>query len=416
MIKQEDKDYNIKLYPIYKMFGTDLLFFYAIIFIFYTQIKNFDASQILFLDALSPILMIFFNLPATIIVEKLGLKRGVILGNLLMAVFIAILIVAPNIFIVAVALLFNAFSFTLKRLTENNILAETVDIETENGKYMFSLIESIGTRNYEILDGVTSFFTGLTYIINPYLPIIITFIFQFVATLLSANFKIDSNMEKDNNYKNSLISDFVEIIKSKRIQAILLFVLLFEGILYATFSLRETLLVESLNISASLFSIIIACLTMIGGIMTMLQKQVHNLFRNKSLTFISIIYALSMIIAGFVAISSLSYNAKMIIILLLFMLEYSFRDIYLILIISYSKNFTTKEIRVKVTSVVEAIRNISNGVIALIASIMLNFFSIDYVFIYMGSVLLIILIISLSWMKKHFGLKPEEYEKKDIFD
>ncbi len=416
MIKQEDKDYNIKLYPIYKMFGTDLLFFYAIIFIFYTQIKNFDASQILFLDALSPILMIFFNLPATIIVEKLGLKRGVILGNLLMAVFIAILIVAPNIFIVAVGLLFNAFSFTLKRLTENNILAETVDIETENGKYMFSLIESIGTRNYEILDGVTSFFTGLTYIINPYLPIIITFIFQFVATLLSANFKIDSNMEKDNNYKNSLISDFVEIIKSKRIQAILLFVLLFEGILYATFSLRETLLVESLNISASLFSIIIACLTMIGGIMTMLQKQVHNLFRNKSLTFISIIYALSMIIAGFVAISSLSYNAKMIIILLLFMLEYSFRDIYLILIISYSKNFTTKEIRVKVTSVVEAIRNISNGVIALIASIMLNFFSIDYVFIYMGSVLLIILIISLSWMKKHFGLKPEEYEKKDIFE
>ena len=416
MISFEDKMHNTKLYPIYKMFGTDLLFFYAIIFIFYTQIKGFDASQILFLDALSSLYTLCFNIPATSIVEKIGLKKSLILGNLLMCVFIVILIFAPNIYVVAIASLFHAFSFTLKRLTESNILAETVDVESEEGKYMFSIIESVGTRNYELLDGITSFFTGITFLINPYFPILITLIFQITATLLSTNFRgISNNEGKTEKKRESLIADFIEIIKSKRIQSILLFMLLFEGTLFSTFSLRETMLVESLNIETSKFSIIIAILTIIGGIMTILQRYVHKLFRNKSLTFLGIIYVLTMIVAGLVALSSFSYIIKLIVILLLFTIEYAFRDIYLILIISYSKNFTTKDIRVKVTSVVEAVKNISNFSIALIASLMLNIWSIEYTFLYMGLALLILLLLSLSWMKKHFGLSPEQYSEKDIF-
>ena len=37
MIKLTDREYNTKLYPIYKAIGMDLLFYYAIIFIFFTE-------------------------------------------------------------------------------------------------------------------------------------------------------------------------------------------------------------------------------------------------------------------------------------------------------------------------------------------------------------------------------------------
>ena len=417
MIKFEDKMHNTKLYPIYKMFGTDLLFFYAIIFIFYTQIKGFDASQILLLDALSPLFTILFNFPSTYIVEKCGLKKSLILGNLLLCIFLVVLIFSPNILFVSIGLLFHSFSFTLKRLTESNILAETTNIESEEGKYMFSIIESVGTRNYELLDGITSFFTGITFMINPYFPILITLLFQVVATILSTSFKGISDMDAIiKQPKQSLMADFSQIIKSKRIQAMLLFILLFEGTLYSTFALRETMLVDSLHIPTQMFSIIIAVVTIIGGIMTIFQAQVHKIFRNKSLTFLSIVYVASMIAAGFIALSNLSYIAKVVLILILFTIEYSIRDIYLILIISYSKNFTSKDIRVKVTSVFEAAKNISSFLIALIASLMLKVWSIEYTFLYMGFALLLLLFATLIWMKKHFGLKPEEYDKKDIFE
>ncbi len=417
MIKFEDKMHNTKLYPIYKMFGTDLLFFYAIIFIFYTQIKGFDASQILLLDALSPLFTILFNFPSTYIVEKCGLKKSLILGNLLLCIFLVVLIFSPNILFVSIGLLFHSFSFTLKRLTESNILAETTNIESEEGKYMFSIIESVGTRNYELLDGITSFFTGITFMINPYFPILITLLFQVVATILSTSFKGISDMDANiKQPKQSLMADFSQIIKSKRIQAMLLFILLFEGTLYSTFALRETMLVDSLHIPTQMFSIIIAVVTIIGGIMTIFQAQVHKIFRNKSLTFLSIVYVASMIAAGFIALSNLSYIAKVVLILILFTIEYSIRDIYLILIISYSKNFTSKDIRVKVTSVFEAAKNISSFLIALIASLMLKVWSIEYTFLYMGFALLLLLFATLIWMKKHFGLKPEEYDKKDIFE
>lgn len=45
--KIQDKKTNTKLFPIYKMFSWDLLFYYSIIYLFLTQAKNFSASEVL---------------------------------------------------------------------------------------------------------------------------------------------------------------------------------------------------------------------------------------------------------------------------------------------------------------------------------------------------------------------------------
>lgn len=41
---------NAKLYPIYKMFAWDLLFFYSIEFLFYTITKKLTASEVLIIN------------------------------------------------------------------------------------------------------------------------------------------------------------------------------------------------------------------------------------------------------------------------------------------------------------------------------------------------------------------------------
>ena len=47
-----EQNKNIKLFPIYKMISWDLLFFYAIIFLYLVQVKNLSAQQVLFAEAL----------------------------------------------------------------------------------------------------------------------------------------------------------------------------------------------------------------------------------------------------------------------------------------------------------------------------------------------------------------------------
>ncbi len=51
--KEENKAkrQNAKLFPIYKMFSWDLLFFYSTQYLFYTNIKGITPGEILKLDA-----------------------------------------------------------------------------------------------------------------------------------------------------------------------------------------------------------------------------------------------------------------------------------------------------------------------------------------------------------------------------
>ena len=58
----KNKRRNARLYPIYKMFSWDLLFYYAISFVFLVEVKGFSAAQVMLTDALYPILKIILNI------------------------------------------------------------------------------------------------------------------------------------------------------------------------------------------------------------------------------------------------------------------------------------------------------------------------------------------------------------------
>lgn len=51
---------------------------------------------------------------------------------------------------------------------------------------------------------------------------------------------------------------------------------------------------------------------------------------------------------------------------------------------------------------------------SLLASFLLKYASTSYVFVIIGAVSTIAFIFVLSYMKSRVGLKPEEYDKKDI--
>ena len=60
---------NAKLYPIYKMFSWDLLFFYSIEFLFYTITKKVTASEILVINGFYLLFRILGQIPAVAITD-----------------------------------------------------------------------------------------------------------------------------------------------------------------------------------------------------------------------------------------------------------------------------------------------------------------------------------------------------------
>ena len=87
---------NAKMFPIYKMFSWDLLFFYSTQYLFYTITKGLTAGEILKVDAFYPLFIIIMQLPAAICADLLGRKRSLILGNIIMAFYVLLLIILPG--------------------------------------------------------------------------------------------------------------------------------------------------------------------------------------------------------------------------------------------------------------------------------------------------------------------------------
>ena len=427
-MKDKNIKRNVRLFPAYYMFACDFLFFYAIEFVFLTQVKGFSSAQVLLLDAMIPLFSILFNIPITLFVERVGKHRSLVLGNISMCLCLLLIILSQNLTQVIIAFLFNSIGFCLKNLTETNVLAESIDMKNKTGKSLFALAYSTGYKNYLILDGITSFFIGLTYAVNPYLPIIISLAFTVIATCLSTCFrKTPSEIREDKKQKQSFLKEykfqlkdlfksFGRFLKSGRLSALMLFVFFFNGFGYGSYSVREAMLLDHFNVDATMFGIIIASLTVIAGISSLCQEKLQKIFKNRTFTVLSLTFVGSYFAAFYITRLNIDSNVQLGIILALFAIQYCIETLYFDFLATYQKNFTVNKVRVKISSVFDILRYASNFIMALAFSRLVDNFEIDWVFLYIGIAFLIIMTCVLMYMKPRFGLKPEEYKPSELFN
>ncbi|MBE5819484.1 MAG: MFS transporter [Clostridiales bacterium] len=411
---------NARLYPIYKMFSWDLLFYYAISFVFLTSTKGFSIAQVMLTDALVPVFKIILNIPSMTIIDKIGKRNSLVLANFILALSLIALIYCNGLLTLILAYIIMAFAFSIKSIAESDLLYESVS--HRKGKSIFSKIEEIGARNYYFLDGITSMATGFLFVVNGYLPMLVSLMFVVVSIALSTCFKEvtkkktnegENLIQRFKNYKDEVSTAFKFIFKSHRLQAIMMFTLFFDGLIYSSYTLRESML-TNLNVPPQFFAIIISGLTIVSGIFAFLQQTIHNKFRNRALTFLVSVYVPTFVIIGLVSLLNVNWVIKIAIILAMYMVQYAMQAPYHTLSSRYIKNFTTSEIRTKISSSFDLIKSISQILVALFASYLLTITTVENNFIILGIMFLIIMFVVLMIMKSRVGLKPEEYRKEDI--
>lgn len=412
---------NAKLYPIYKMFSWDLLFYYSIEFLFFTITKKVSAADILIITGFYLFFKIVAQMPAVLITELIGKRKSIILGNMLLMLSIILLIVLPGLVSIILANMVSAVGLAIKVLAESNLLYDSVS--TRGGEGLYSKLESKGGSWYYILDGIASLTAGYLFVINNYLPMFICLGFIVISTIISLGFKdvyeVKHDKKRGNSlnkmlkeYKCDLKTAFKFVLKSKRMRAFVLFQIAFYSIIYI-FNIYHRDLLVNIGIPEEQFSIIFALLTLIGGISLTLRKTLEKTFKNRTLSVISLSYIVACIIIG--AITSL-YTGYVIIpiILVLYVIQKICTSMWYILEFKYLKNFTHENMRVKITFAYEFIGASVVSIFSILGGLLLKRVNVQNSILIVGLVSFVCMIMVLGYMKTRFGLKPEEYKKEDI--
>lgn len=409
---------NAKLYPIYKMFSWDLLCFYSIEFLFYTITKKVTTSEILIIDGFYLFFSILMQIPAVMISDFLGKRKSIILGNVLLIFYMLVLIFLPGIFSIIFANLIFSLGYNIKTISESNLLYDSV--ATRGGEGLFSKLDSKGGSWYYILDGIASLIAGYMFVINNYLPMFICLGFIVISTILSFKFKDVYMVESSNDdfkntlksYKDDLKVSFKFILKSKRMKAFMLFQIVIYGLITIIDTYQSDLLVN-IGIPEEQFSMIFAILTLIGGISLCFKKPIEKRFKNRTLSFISLMYIGACVVIG--TISSL-YTGKIVIplILIMYTVQKISTSTWYILETKYLRNFTKEYMRNKLTFTYEFIGGIFAGIFSILGGFLVKYFSIQNSFLIVGLSGLACMVVVLDYMRTRFGLKPDEYEKEDI--
>ena len=410
----EEKNRNIKLFPIYKMISWDLLFFYAIIFLYLVQVKQLSAPQVILAEALYNVAIMLFIIPSGKIVDKIGKKNSVIIANISTSISIVIILLMNQIYHLIIAYSVMAFGYSIKVIAENIILYDSIPSGSKRGK-IFSLIDGKASSYYYYIDAITSIATGFLFTVNPHIPIVLCLIMCIISTILACRFQHTNAInksQKEHNEKISLKEAFKHVKDSKRLLYLILFYASFSGLLYNLSSLRSSLF-KDLNLKARYFGIIYAILQIISGTTARYQNKVHNKFKNQTLAVLGIPLTISCILIGLLG-NLKTDNFIFFVIMVLFIIQNVLKGPYRTLIVRYMNNFTNKSIRTKLATIESLAYYAITVIFSLTSSYLLERTSTANTFVVIGVISAFLIGTLLYFMKGRVGLKPEEYPDEDL--
>ena len=173
----------------------DLLFYFPIIFLFLTQVKKFTPSQVLYADAFYTLANTFWQLPITSVVDKIGKKNCLIVGNILYSLSILAMIFMQNYYELLIIQFIYALGYSMKGICESNILYDSLPKSKKRGK-LFSKIDGKSASYFYLFDAVSSVISGFTFVINGYIPMILCFICCVISTIISFKFRHTTIIEE----------------------------------------------------------------------------------------------------------------------------------------------------------------------------------------------------------------------------
>lgn len=162
------------------------------------------------------------------IVEKLGNRTSLIIGNIFNASYVIFILLAQNLAWLILAELISALAFGFKSIAEPALLNQSIPSSSIKGN-IFSKIMGKGKAGYYYISAIATLIAGFLFEVNPYIPVALSLIVATFSVAISFNF-IDVKEEKEEMAENTMKSSlhdikigFKFILQSGRLKGLLLF-------------------------------------------------------------------------------------------------------------------------------------------------------------------------------------------------
>ena len=225
---QKMRKTNTKIFSTYKGLAWDYLFFYTIDFLFLTQIKGISAADVVLKSTFYSFFLILMQIPANIMIDFLGRKNSIILGNVLNCIYLIIIMLSSSLADLIFGEFISSIAFSLKTIAEPSLLNESI-VPSRYRSEIYAKINSKGASAYYILNAISKLIAGVLFIINPYIPIICALAITVIVVFISLLFiePVQKKKVNINNklYKKQLIDikeGFSYVVKSERLKALIL--------------------------------------------------------------------------------------------------------------------------------------------------------------------------------------------------
>lgn len=414
---------NIKLYPIYKMFGLDWIFYYGIKVLFLTQVKYISPADIILSNSVYSLFYIIFGILSNIIVDKIGKKKSTVLGQFLNLISMTMVLFCPNFIFLLLSDVIRAMGFSLKGISESTLLSVSLPKSSKKGE-IFSKIDSRGYSKFCFIGATSTLISGFFYTINPYIPIILCLCANLFAMIVAMNFidieYLSKDRKEEKNKKVNLKGIILEvkdgfkfIFISKRLRTLIIMLGIIWGIISVFATYQETLLKE-LNIQSYYIGFILAGFQMLVGSFSTKSNEFNKKFKNRSLTYIGLILTIGSIILGITTILKIPFEIQLMIVTFVFIARAYAKGMFQVLKKRYMNNFANSKILPKIYSVNGIISNLCSMLIGIVASTILKITTLQNSLLILGIISTGMIIILAIYSKTRLGLKPEEYSEKDI--
>ena len=404
---------NRNLYPIYSSIGLDYMFYYGIKVLFLSQVKGITDAQIVLSISFFSLFAIITQIPLTILIHKIGKRKGLILGNLINAFSMLLIIICPNFTFFIIEEFFSATATGIKAITEASILDLSIPKFNKKGEF-YTKLKRNGYSKYCYMYATSTLLAGFLYNMNPYIPIVLCMGCCILATIISCSFKeIKEHTEEQAGYLCELKNTFKFIFKSNRLRPLLIMLGLIWG-LRNLFDTYHVILLKETNISATIIGIILAMLQLNRGVMSKFAGKLNTKFKNKTLTLMALMLTFSFIITGLVAIFKINIMVLLMVILITGIISSGIEGIYQILNSKYLNNFSNSKMVSKIYGANTIMNNLLRMIVAFVGTLVLDNFNIKHTMIIVGMIFTAIVYLLFIYMKPRVGLKPDKYKPEDI--
>ena len=394
------------------MFGYDYLFCNTIIFLFVTITKGMSVGQYMYLCSVFSISFAIFQIPSNYLVESIGIKKSLVIGNLLCIVHCLIYIFLNKFVFLAIAEMLCALGFTLKGLTETQWLYAILKKKGATSKY--AKIEGKGVSRYYFFEGISTLFIGYLFTINNYIPMLLTLTCLTISFLMSTQFEnVEVNLEEEQHGLKSYLREFKKILRSQRLISIFVYAFFITGFIDVIKTLQKSVIVE-LDVSPTIYAIILSAFILCLGIGSRIQDKVEKITKKKTLTALALSLTLGILIVGILNYGIKSIGTKLLLSIIILCILNLSQGIYRISIKKYLNNFTTSSVRGKILAIFYIFEGLGRSALLFISGMIVDNIGTTVTCILSGAVMCVLMSVILVFMKTRLGLEPDEYNKSDL--